>query len=247
MDILSHTLSGVAAVSACLPFTDFGFKKKLGALGVGALAGAFPDLDAISLWSGFGQKGADIYTGKLWYSHHGFNHSIFAGLLLVFVILFFRTSRFSDFCKNEKVLSLGLIIGFCAHLLEDMPTPTAYWGGVRLFFPSEVYVGGFGKIWWWNNYDIFLLIFLITIFNLVLTKAIQSQFYQKVSVIIVSSVLIGLIMFQMNGRQVDYNYKGYSNNYLELERQSKEEQKRILGDKLYRFMVMIDNKIPLHF
>ena len=56
-----------------------------------------------------------------------------------------------------------------------------------------------------------------------------------------------VIVFQMNTRHIDYNYKGYSNNYLELEKQSKEEQERILGSKLYRFMSVLDNFIPLNF
>lgn len=247
MDILSHTFSGVAAVSASLPFTNFDWKQKIGVLVLGAFVGAFPDLDAVSLWSGFGQVGKDIYFSKHWYSHHGFNHSISAGLLLVLITTFFRTKRFKDINKNERVISLGLLIGFCAHLLEDMPTPYCVWGGIRLFFPIETYVGGYGKIWWWNNYDIFLLILLITVFNLIIATAIRKEQYKKIGVVLSSSLFVGMIVFQMNTRKVDYNYEGFSVDYYKYEQQSKDEQKRILGTKIYTWMEALDRKIPLNF
>ena len=245
MDILSHTFSGIAAVSATLPFTNFNKKEKCTALGIGAFVGAFPDLDAVSLWSKFGATGKDIYFGKLWYSHHAFNHSIFMGILLVGAILFFRSKRFKEINKSEIILSIGLLFGFLAHLFEDMPTPHCVWGGVRLFFPFDNYIGGTGQIWWWNNYDLFLLILSITITNLLIAWLIKKQ-VEYLTLLNTLSICV-VFVFQVNSRQLDYNYIGYSTNYNELEIKSKEKQERILRPTLYKVMEFIDSKIPLNF
>jgi len=95
MDILSHTLSGIAVGTVAAAFvrkSRNSAKKKALIILSGALAGAIPDIDAISLWSGFDNaigsplglnySGREIYFGKLWYSHHGMFHSLFMGLLL---------------------------------------------------------------------------------------------------------------------------------------------------------------------
>lgn len=245
MDILSHSLSGVAAVSTFLPFTDYDKKQKTIALLLGALIGAAPDIDAVSLWSKFGSAGHDIYFGKSWYSHHGFNHSIVAALLWVFGVLYFRTKRLQAVSKNEILLSSALFIGFIAHLLEDMPTPYCVWGGVRLFFPFTTYIGGSGKIWWWNNYDIFLLILLITCSNLLIDKIIKSQ--KEMFILLNTACIVFVIFFQINSRQYDYNYVNFASNYDELETHSKEEQKRILGPSLYNVMETFDRMLPLNF
>ena len=58
------------------------FYEKCAILGCGALGGAFLDLDAMTLWSGFDPSfgrlyhlhstGKQIYFGNYWYSHHNF-------------------------------------------------------------------------------------------------------------------------------------------------------------------------------
>ncbi len=53
MDILSHSLSGVALSTVLLPFSKFGTKGKTFMLLAGASGGFLPDFDAISLWTGF--------------------------------------------------------------------------------------------------------------------------------------------------------------------------------------------------
>lgn len=75
VDILTHTLSGVAVatcVASFMPTPQGRWRLLL----LGAVAGALPDLDALSLWSGFDHsigayfglsKGALIYTGQWWY------------------------------------------------------------------------------------------------------------------------------------------------------------------------------------
>ena len=54
-------------------------------------------------------------------------------------------------------------------------------------------------------------------------------------------------LVQINTRTVDFSYSGPTVNYSELEAQSKQVQKEILGEKLFKFMTAVDNKIPLNF
>jgi hypothetical protein len=49
-----------------------------------------------------------------------------------------------------------------------MPTPASTWGGVNFFWPFKTYIGGTGHIWWWNNYDIFLIVVAVIIINLIM-------------------------------------------------------------------------------
>ncbi len=245
MDILSHTFSGIAAVTVALPFTDFTSKQKFYALALGAFVGAFPDLDAISLWSGFGKKGEEIYFGKEWFSHHAINHSLFMGILLVATIQFFRTKKYTQFGKSEIYLSIALFTGFVVHLLEDMPTPHCTWGGVRFFYPFQSYAGGSGKIWWWNNYDLFLLIICTSVTNIIAYWLIKKDV--KMVVLLNTLCFIFVFFYQINNRKYNYNYIGFSTNYTTLESNSLEEQKNILGDDIYQIMYNLDKKIPLNF
>jgi len=226
MDILSHTLSGVASASLGVSLLPLKAKEKIKYLILGAFVGAFPDIDAVSMWSKWdsvfhtAQKGSSIYTDKHWYSHHGFFHSLFAGLLLVgfiFLIQKFITKKTLE--KKHFWMYGFLILGFVAHLFEDMPTPFSAWGGVRFWFPSEVYVGGFGKIWWWNNYDIFLLILCITVFNIAIGwfKFIP-DLMRKMTHVSGTLIFIFLIVFQMNTREFSYENKNeyWDINYMGL-------------------------------
>ncbi|MFT6717068.1 MAG: inner membrane protein, partial [Saprospiraceae bacterium] len=173
MDILSHTLSGLAVATAVASFAEGGFKQKAGIMILGAFAGALPDFDAISLWSKFDgsigailnlkHSGNVIYFSKFWYSHHGALHSLTFAALLPILYLMLTCLRkpkkigavFLNKLARNKIMILTFFLGFTIHLLEDMPTPACVWGGVNLLWPSSTYYGGFGKIWWWNNYDIF--------------------------------------------------------------------------------------------
>ncbi|NME71745.1 metal-dependent hydrolase [Flammeovirga aprica] len=269
MDILTHTLSGVAVGTVVSSFEKRGWTYKLKIILLSGFAGALPDLDAISLWRGFDstigvffnleQSGRVIYSAKYWYSHHAFLHSLTAGVMLMtfvgLISYFFNTkvrevkykNLFSSF--NQMRLSLiGFLFGFMIHLLEDMPTPSSSWGGVNLFWPSKMYIGGTGHIWWWNNYDIFLIVVSVIVINLLL-HLLQNvvKFDLKSLTVIVFMIGFASSIYQMNTRGFDFAYTGSTNKYHQYEAKSKEIQKEILGDKVYKMMESFDNKLRFYF
>ncbi len=266
MDIISHTLTGIAVGTVIASFSKRGLKDKATLLGIGALGGALPDFDAISLWSKFDSviggplnlqySGKEIYFSKLWYSHHGAFHSILAPILLLilFTLLMMILKKLNakgktlDFLIKLKLRYATFFGAFLFHLLEDMPTPSGVWGGVNLIFPNKEYLGGFGKIWWWNNYDIFLIICTIILLNLII-NILPNTLYRVKTKMTLSIFCIGLTLasFQILNRPIDFNYTGHTQNYSQYELDSKKVQKDILGEKLYNFMEYIDRKIPLYF
>ena len=266
MDILTHTLSGIAVGTVISGFSRNGFKSKFEVIVFSAIGGALPDIDAISLWSGFDKTfgklfrlnhpGKDIYVSKFWYSHHGFFHSLLASLILAFVIglLFYaiqrRTTNYSlwDSLKANGFILTGFILGFIIHLLEDMPTPVGAWGGVRLLWPSKLYFGGTGDIWWWNNYDIFLIVagcILINGIILIVNRGIHIDISKiTILVFVVASVLC---IIQIKTRSYDFNCPGLSNKYQRGEQKSKEIQHKVLGNKVSGVMEKFDRRVPFNF
>lgn len=262
MDILSHTFSGLAVGTVAMQFTK-GIKAKGLVLFCSTLGGFFPDLDAISYWSDFDrtigsffnltESGPKIYHAKHWYSHHAFNHSLPAailyGTIILGVIKLIKKSAFN--WKKALPISLGFVFGFLAHVYEDMPTPDFAWGGVAFLFPSENYWGGKGYIWWWNNYDLFLIIFSTGMVNLlisILSKWIKLK--PKLSCSFIFLIGVGLYLTQMFSRPLDFQYSGFSGHHKVWsinEAKSKEIQKEILGEDLYEFMEALDNEIPFYF
>ncbi len=263
MDILSHCTSGIAVASCAMAFTSYKTKTKVQMLLIGGLTGAFPDFDALSLWSRFDTfigkplglpPGNHIYFSKYWYSHHAFLHSFLAAILFsLFLIFLIRKIKKNPeapvtFIIKHKVLFITLVLGYCAHLLEDMPTPACVWGGVNFFFPSSGYVGGTGQIWWWNNYDLFLIINTCTVLNIV--AHLISKLHKlplKVISLSITSFCIVLFIYQINTRGYDFSYDGFSAHSQEMEMQSKNIQKRELGNTLYNMMLSFDNSISLNF
>ncbi|MCG8305865.1 MAG: metal-dependent hydrolase [Cytophagales bacterium] len=269
MDIITHTLSGVATGTVVMSFSPKGYKAKLGILSISGFGAALPDLDAISLWSRFDNlfgrlfnlehSGKEIYFSKFWYSHHAFLHSILAAIIIALLIgslTYLLSSKqkpksFSGLISslvNQKLILIGFLSGFIIHLIEDMPTPSCVWGGVNLFWPSHGYVGGTGDTWWWNNYDIFLIVITIIILNLVVSLLRPSnRLHPKklTSVILIIGFSISLI--QIKTRGFDFNYTGHTTRYDEFEVKSKELQRDILGPGIYNYMEKLDNKIPLNF
>jgi len=269
MDILIHTFSGIAAGTVISSFSKRGFLNKTSIILLGGLGGAFPDLDALSMYSKFdstighalhlNHAGKDIYFSKFWYSHHAFLHSILGGLTVALILaliyyLFkskFRNLNFKSFAQKSysyRLTFMAFFIGFFIHLLEDMPTPSCTWGGVNLFFPGSSYIGGTGDIWWWNNYDLFLIIFTVIVLNIILlslSRVLKLSAFKLTPIVF----LIGMtfMVFQIKTRDFDFNYIGFSPRYNEFEAKSKQIQKKILGDKVYRFMEKLDAKIPLNF
>jgi len=266
MDILTHGISGLAIGSTLAAFSTSRTLQKVKIVAIGGFGAILPDLDAISLWSKFDitigkafdlvHTGKEIYFSKFWYSHHGFMHSVTAPLIFlsfiftISVILNTQNSTLKEaFTKTlqlNKILYLSFFLGFCIHLVEDMPTPTCVWGGVNLFWPNKTYFGGSGHIWWWNNYDIFLLAFSVFGINCGL-QFIPKTNLKRVLASLTFVIGLNLCIKQIFSRPIDFNYVGHTIHYAKLEKQSQEVQKEILGQKLYLIMKRVDEKIPLNF
>jgi hypothetical protein len=257
----------MVASTVFIPFIQKKGMNIIIVLATGAFGGAFPDIDAISLWSGFddtfGQllnlsnNGRDIYFSKFWYSHHGFFHSI-GGLFIsaISIAFIFHTIQFiakkrlpakHSIIKTILIVNVFFFAGFL-HLIEDMPTPSGPWGGVRLFWPSKEYLGGWGLTWWWNNYDIFLIVSAVLLINILVISL--NPAVTKVSKFIpVFIFCIGMIIgiYQIRSRKYHYNYSGFTANFKELEQKSLEEQQEILKPTTYKFFYTLDKLIPLNF
>lgn len=264
MDILSHTLSGIAIATTVCSIAKCTKKKLAGSICIGALAGSIPDLDAISLWSRFDQSigkllqlkhaGSEIYFGKFWYSHHAFNHSMLSalawGLLLMGMLHLFQTNKkkpknIKTYFLQNKLTFLVFVCAYNAHLLGDMITPASAWGGVQFFFPHKAYIGGWGLTWWWNNYDIFLLLGIWTSGNLLFIF-----FWKKWHVLasmFLSASALGSIIILLLTRPVDFSYSGHTQIYKELEAKSIEIQHNNLAPFLFRPMQKLDQQLPIYF
>lgn len=266
MDILTHTLSGIAVATVVANYNKTATLQKAKIILVGAVGGALPDIDAVSMWSKFDQtlgaffrlshSGRFIYGSKFWYSHHAFFHSLIGSLILAILFLVLiciirngkENKNLTAFLKKYSTYLIAFVLGYWAHLAGDLPTPASVWGGIGFFWPSENYIGGYGKIWWWNNYDIFLLILSCIIINITL-PAISKYIAAKARIftLSVACITLFLILIQVNTRYYDYSYEGNSSNYSLMEKRSKEEQKRILGNRLYLYMDKLDRSLKINF
>jgi membrane-bound metal-dependent hydrolase YbcI (DUF457 family) len=264
MDILSHTVTGIAAGTVVAAFSKRKFKSKLYIILAGTLAGAMPDLDALSLWSkfdsvigqtfGFNHTGRQIYFGKLWYSHHGFMHSLSMAFLapLVWWLIGGLTNRnkrplkarLSTRWHDGKLGMVSFIIGYVMHLLEDMITPSGSWNGVRLLFPSTEYYGGLGKIWWWNNYDLFLIAASVVIINSLILLINRRK--KELTVGVFSAAFV-VFYIQVNTRGISFNNDSFTSVFTAKEEKSKAIQREILGPYLLYNMENLDNSINLNF
>ncbi|MFZ1750975.1 MAG: metal-dependent hydrolase [Saprospiraceae bacterium] len=253
MDIITHTTSGLAIATVIASQIELPLQQKFYILFMGCLGGALPDLDAFSLWSGFDNTvgnwlslhdtGRNIYFGKYWYSHHAFMHSFVAALILSSVIYLILNRTILVKEKLAKYLSFSFLCGYCLHMIEDMPTPGGSWSGINLLWPSSEYVGGSGQIWWWNNYDIFLIAMSVTIINIILIVIKWSKSYSKRLPAIVFTLGIILAGYCINTRGHDFNQKGHGNN----EAISLEIQKELLGETLYEMMRKFDHAVKVNF
>ncbi|MEL6699716.1 MAG: metal-dependent hydrolase [Bacteroidota bacterium] len=266
MDIISHTLTGVAAGTVLATASNGSWQKKGFIILVGGLGGALPDVDAISLWSkfdgtigaflGLEHTGEEIYFGKFWYSHHAAFHSLLAPFMFLLLTAGINlgvrkklnVTNFLTYVSAHKFSLLAFLCGFILHILEDMPTPASVWGGVHFFFPFPGYIGGFGNIWWWNNYDLVLIISVVVVLNL-LINMIPKGYHRLKTMSSICVFVIGLVFFmiQINTRPMDFAYSGHTVDYSTFEAHSKDIQQEILGDKLFEIMTAIDRNIPLNF
>ncbi|MBF0576246.1 metal-dependent hydrolase [Dysgonomonas sp. GY617] len=266
MDILTHALSGAAIGTVVANYNQMSSSRKAKTVLAGAVGGTFPDIDAISMWSGFDRtlgslfnlehSARVIYGSKFWYSHHAFFHSLIGSLLVAVLFLLliyivmrkYKTIPLLAYFKASSVFFIAFVLGYWAHLAGDLPTPSSVWGGISLFWPSDNYVGGYGKIWWWNNYDIFLLILFCVILNLLLpaiSKYVRIR--SRVCTISIATITLSLILVQINTRHYNYSYAGNRSNYTQMEQNSKLEQKRILGDRIYYYMDKFDKRLKINF
>ena len=60
-------------------------------------------------------------------------------------------------------------------------------------------------------------------------------------------LILSVIIVQCVLREHDYSYTGSTARYAEMEENSKKEQQRILGKRLYRYMEWFDRKMPFYF
>lgn len=258
MDILTHALSGTAVATCTSTFVKTSLKRKAKILLTGTLGATLPDLDAISMWSRFddtfgkifhlSHTGKEIYSMKLWYSHHAFLHSFLSSILfgaIFMLIIYISNNKKKNFIQTHIIYFVTFILAYWIHLAGDIPTPSSAWGGIALWWPSQNYVGGLGKIWWWNNYDIFLLIVSCILINLIIPSIFK---YIKKQARLFSTTILCitfcLILLQVNTRKYDYSSPG---KYAQKEQYSKIEQERILGKRVYRWMVWFDNKLKFYF
>jgi inner membrane protein len=259
MDILIHTASGMLMGTTMALWNPL--KQPIGArfyaasLLVGGCAGAFPDLDAISQWSGFDSTlgawfglapGDDVYSGRWWYSHHAFTHSllcslIFAGLTLLALVC----KGWSNTPRRTRAIHYAIVtaLGWNAHLAGDLPTPAGSWDGIAYWWPSSNYIGGTGQTFWWNNYDVFLLL-ISGIFLHVMVMCWGRSSKRWLGPLSTLGVLV-LIVYQLNQRPIDFNDR--SRPYAERERISLDYQRNLLGDRLFGWMSALDRALPVYF
>lgn len=272
VDILSHTLTGTAFATVVASFCQRNWRQRAGIIALGTFGGALPDLDAISLWSGFDgtfgkwlgllHRGEEIYYGKFWYSHHAALHSVTAAFLLPLIFLVSYTlisgrrsmhvhgfwNRFTQLSQRWRFGLIAFIGGMVFHMLEDMPTPSSSWGGVALFWPNSTYYGGAGKIWWWNNYDLFLLIVLVIMMNsiiLLFAKKIKWKAFNMTPLVFVAGIIA--YFYLMNLRDADYNNRDFAAAYASFNQQSLDYQKELLGEEVFGWMQRLDHWLPVHF
>lgn len=254
MDILTHGLTGLALSTTVAAHHKGTLRTKL-LIGVaGLVGGVFPDIDVLSRAPGFDktigswfelpQSGYDIFFDTKWYSHHVFTHSIIGALLFTilgsFIYINIRKIWTRQSKHNAFIYALAFLMGFMGHLFEDMITPGGPWNGIALFWPSANFSGGWGKIWWWNNYDLFLIIILLLGANIGFIL-----FNYKSALLTKIGILVALILFiiQIERRDHDFNQKAQPNN----ESYSKQLQQNYLGKHIYRVMEKIDQRIPVPF
>lgn len=261
MDLLTHIAAGIAVGTTIAVCSKGNAVKKITIVCGGALGGALPDIDAISLWSKFdttfgrlfslSHTGKEIYSAKFWYSHHAFMHSLAACVLFSFILLavIYLANRrakkeFTLLSKANIAIPAAFASGYIAHLVCDMPTPASSWAGVNLFFPINVYIGGWGKIWWWNNYDIFLIssgVIAVNVLLLIFSNVLKHK-HRYFSFVLLAAAATA-VAIQISTRDFDFN----SHTYQECEAQSKKIQKKIVGKTLYDKMEKFDDAIPLYF
>lgn len=250
----------MAAGTVCASLSRRSFAQKMLIVLTGTVAGALPDLDVISLWSGFDDSigawmgiehsGRDIYFGKYWYSHHAITHSLFASVVCSLVLGLLMLLRQSNRLKFAWVYPLTFFFGYQMHLWGDTPTPGSVWEGIMYWFPSSEYLGGWGLTWWWNNYDIFLWLSLCIVINwlVALVRIWVKQPLLKWLPSLVFVVCVGMCVHNLLDRGDSFNYVDYERaKFRDFEQRSLDKQREILGDRLFHMMRKFDESVNLNF
>lgn len=253
MDIMSHTLSGAAVGALAGTWGQVSTKAKWALFALGAAAGALPDIDAISGWRrfksvigvrlGLESTGLEIYRGKLWYSHHAFTHSLLWCVCLFAVV--FAAARLRSSTGWSFRLGVTASLASLAHILGDLPTPAGSWGGVALLFPSSHYIGGWGWAWWWNNYDLVLLLAGLNVSLLLLSFVGKRRVAVRAWLLALGFVILGLI--QLASRPSLFLWERGALSYEMLEESSLETQRALLPGWLMQSMEWIDRALPMPF
>lgn len=268
MDILTHTLSGMVAASAIAALSKKTLLKKALIISCGAIGAVLPDIDAITRWSRFDttigpflnvtQSGRAIYFSDLWYSHHHFFHSLAAGVVWTILLglsayiihcIISKNRSKPPFIKSAQSYLWAFFIGFCTHLAGDLPTPGNTWHGIRLFWPLNITVGGTGHIWWWNNYDVFLLFVIgcsVSFLSIVFYAIVKKNFLRWLPVWF-SLVVFAAAFFQITHRPFRFADSRIGPSHAEKEEQSLTIQQTILGNTLYQRMVCLDHRLKFPF
>lgn len=264
MDIVTHTLSGIAISTVFASLSKKDLWKKGIILFCGSIGASIPDIDVISLWSGFDRTigkvlhlastGKDIYFGNSWYSHRHFTHSLVGGLTMTLLVLFLsylacvlfsKDTNITKFLKDKCVYFGAFWCAHFIHLLEDMLTPGGNWGGIALFWPINKPIGGMGLLWYRNNYDIFLMVLFCCFINIgvvAVYHVFHKKFIRYLPVAICICSLLA-VLYQIDQRNFSFAYKGYTKRYREYERRSLEIQRKILGKNIYALMVRLDRSV----
>ncbi|MFN0031686.1 MAG: metal-dependent hydrolase [Flavobacteriales bacterium] len=253
MDILIHTLSGMSVTTVAAAWIYERRRDRFKLIALGAFAGALPDVDALSMWSGFDgtfgkwfsleATGRDIYRGSYWYSHHAFMHSFLASVFLPSLFIGVL-SAIRKRPQSHLMWKKGLVftLAFNAHLAGDLPTPSGAWDGIAYFYPSQQYIGGYGLTHWWNNYDIFLILLLCVATNVVLLVTIKRRHWTPTAIAVVATVLC---VVQLNRRNFDFNSKEYTHE--QRNAKSLELQREYLGETVCGWMERFDKSLPVNF
>ncbi|MCH2198848.1 MAG: metal-dependent hydrolase [Flavobacteriales bacterium] len=268
MDILTHTISGTAAGVVIASFSTGSLAQRAGIILVGTIAGTFPDLDVLSAWSGFddsfgswfnlNESGRQIFKGNHWYSHHGAFHSLTFAIIIPMVAnlagflwkkrIRRQSVKYRSWIKRKALFMIAFTLGMTFHCIEDMLTPPGPWDGIAFYWPHPEYIGGWGKIWWWNSYDLFLIV-LGSIFlnSLILLFAKRIHVKAKSLAPVVLGLAMILFIMQVNNRRTDYSNFIGGKDYPSFEEQSLKYQEEILGPTVYEWMVRFDESLPVMF
>ncbi len=264
MDAVINILLGACAGLVIAGWNRSRPSQRFKLMVVGMIGASLPSLDELTLWAGFDRwigswlvlpaSGHEIYFGTFWYSHQGFFHSLLAGFLLSILLGWVLSLVYYHIMKGTKSLAAAFRylagymfaagFGFYLHLLGDIVAPGGPWGGIRLFYPLHTYVGGWGLTWWWNNYDIALILVLALAIGLIyLSTAHPLKKGFRLMPMVVLLFSLTSISWQLSQREFNFNHHSYTAREIA----SKQIQRQLLGDPLTKWMEWFDQKLPVYF